>query len=65
MAYRHIVVATDLSEDAEFLLGKGARLAAALKAKLSRSISIFTAPVITSIWAWAITTTPFAPFRSG
>lgn len=35
MAYRHIVVATDLSEDAEFLLGKGARLAAALKAKLS------------------------------
>ena len=24
MAYRHIVVATDLSEDAEFLLGKGA-----------------------------------------
>lgn len=27
MAYRHIVVATDLSEDAEFLLGKGARLA--------------------------------------
>ncbi|HGE8279605.1 TPA: universal stress protein, partial [Serratia marcescens] len=35
MAYRHIVVATDLSEDAEFLLGKGARLAAALNAKLS------------------------------
>ncbi|MGP2865547.1 universal stress protein [Serratia nevei] len=35
MTYRHIVVATDLSEDAEFLLGKGARLAAALKAKLS------------------------------
>ncbi|MDI9229404.1 universal stress protein, partial [Serratia bockelmannii] len=35
MAYQHIVVATDLSEDAEFLLGKGARLAAALHAKLS------------------------------
>ncbi|AGO54851.1 universal stress protein [Serratia plymuthica] len=35
MAYQHIVVATDLSEDAEFLLGKGARLAAALNAKLS------------------------------
>ncbi|HIE2219660.1 TPA: universal stress protein, partial [Serratia marcescens] len=35
MAYQHIVVATDLSEDAEFLLGKGARLAAALQAKLS------------------------------
>ncbi|MEW7001329.1 universal stress protein [Serratia ureilytica] len=65
MAYRHIVVATDLSEDAEFLLGKGARLAAALNAQLSRSISTFIAPVITSIWAWAIITTPIAPFQSG
>ncbi|MEE4409535.1 MULTISPECIES: universal stress protein [unclassified Serratia (in: enterobacteria)] len=35
MAYQHIVVATDLSEDAEFLLGKGARLAGALNARLS------------------------------
>jgi len=35
MAYQHIVVATDLSEDAEFLLGKGARLADALNARLS------------------------------
>ncbi|WBL72541.1 universal stress protein [Serratia liquefaciens] len=35
MAYQHIVVATDLSEDAEFLLGKGAKLAAALNARLS------------------------------
>ncbi len=25
MAYHHIVVATNLSEDAEFLLGKGAK----------------------------------------
>ena len=35
MAYHHIVVATDLSEDAEFLLGKGAKLASALNARLS------------------------------
>ncbi|MGO4744126.1 universal stress protein [Serratia quinivorans] len=35
MAYQHIVVATDLSEDAEFLLGKGAKLASALNARLS------------------------------
>ncbi|MDT3250846.1 universal stress protein [Serratia sp. root2] len=35
MAYQHIVVATDLSEDAEFLLGKGAKLAGALNARLS------------------------------
>lgn len=65
MAYRHIVVATDLSEDAEFLLGKGARLAAALKAKLSLIYIDIHRAGITSIWAWAITTTPIAPFRSG
>ncbi|MBP1129417.1 universal stress protein A [Serratia sp. PL17] len=35
MTYQHIVVATDLSEDAEFLLGRGARLASELNAKLS------------------------------
>ncbi|MCS3408987.1 universal stress protein [Serratia sp. AKBS12] len=35
MAYQHIVVATDLSEDAEILLDKGAKLAGALNAKLS------------------------------
>ncbi|CAI1127740.1 universal stress protein [Serratia grimesii] len=35
MTYQHIVVATDLSEDAEFLLGKGAGLASGLNAKMS------------------------------
>lgn len=35
MAYQHIVVAIDLSEDAEYLLIKGARLAGALNARLS------------------------------
>lgn len=35
MAYQHIVIATDLSEDAEILLDRGAKLAGALNAKLS------------------------------
>lgn len=35
MTYQHILVATDLGEDAEFLLGKGAKLAEALNARLS------------------------------
>lgn len=35
MCYQHIVVATDLSDDGKRLVEKGARLAAALQAKLS------------------------------
>lgn len=35
MAYQHIVVATDLGENAAQLLQKGAELASALQAKLS------------------------------
>ncbi|CAI1506425.1 universal stress protein [Serratia proteamaculans] len=35
MTYQHILVAIDLGEDAEFLLGKGAKLAGALNARLS------------------------------